>query len=81
MTGVNPTVTLPLGTFTITLVVNDGQVDSAPDTVDITVAVRVEGLQSPQATLVPQGDLCLPKIPSSLLNLAIRLISLHTPPT
>ncbi|MFC1989970.1 HYR domain-containing protein [Chloroflexota bacterium] len=36
-TIVNPTVTLPLGTTTVTLVVNDGTVDSTPDTVDITV--------------------------------------------
>ncbi|MBM4035180.1 MAG: HYR domain-containing protein [Planctomycetes bacterium] len=36
-TGVRPTVTLPLGTTTVTLVVNDGQADSDPDTVDITV--------------------------------------------
>ena len=36
-TGVSPTVSLPLGTTTITLVVNDGTVDSDPDTVDITV--------------------------------------------
>ncbi|HUT32039.1 MAG TPA: right-handed parallel beta-helix repeat-containing protein [Planctomycetota bacterium] len=36
-TGVNPTITLPLGTTTITLVVNDGQADSEPDTVAITV--------------------------------------------
>ena len=36
-TGVSPTVVLPLGTTTITLVVNDGKVDSDPDTVDITV--------------------------------------------
>jgi len=35
--GVNPTVVLPLGTTTVTLVVNDGTVDSNPDTVDITV--------------------------------------------
>ncbi|MCP4258566.1 MAG: hypothetical protein GY774_13865 [Planctomycetes bacterium] len=35
--GVSPTVTLPLGTTTITLVVNDGTVDSDPDMVDITV--------------------------------------------
>jgi len=35
--GVNPTVELPLGTTTITLVVNDGKVDSEPDTVNITV--------------------------------------------
>ncbi len=36
-TGVSPTVSLPLGTTTITLVVNDGTVDSDPDTVNITV--------------------------------------------
>jgi hypothetical protein len=36
-TGVNPTITLPLGTTTVTLVVNDGQADSEPDTVAITV--------------------------------------------
>lgn len=36
-TGVNPTVSLPLGTTTVTLVVNDGTVDSALDTVVITV--------------------------------------------
>ena len=35
--GVSPTVVLPLGTTTITLVVNDGTTDSNPDTVDITV--------------------------------------------
>jgi murein DD-endopeptidase MepM/ murein hydrolase activator NlpD len=37
--GVSPTVELPLGATTITLVVNDGQVDSEPDTVDIAVNV------------------------------------------
>ena len=36
-TGINPTIQLPIGTFTITLVVNDGTVDSDPDTVEITV--------------------------------------------
>jgi hypothetical protein len=36
-TGVSPIVSLPLGTTTITLVVNDGTVDSDPDTVVITV--------------------------------------------
>jgi PKD repeat protein len=37
--GVNPTVELPLGTTTITLVLNDGKIDSEPDTVDITVCI------------------------------------------
>lgn len=36
-TGVNPTVTLPLGATTVTLVVNDGQMASPPDSVAITV--------------------------------------------
>ena len=36
-TGMNPTVSLPLGTTTITLVVNDGIVNSVPDTVVVTV--------------------------------------------
>ncbi|MFC1637055.1 immunoglobulin-like domain-containing protein, partial [Planctomycetota bacterium] len=35
-TGVNPTVTLPLGTTTVTLIVNDGEF-SDTDTVDITI--------------------------------------------
>jgi len=37
--GVNPTVELPLGPTTITLVVNDGKVDSEPDIVDIIVRI------------------------------------------
>jgi len=37
VTGVNPTVTLPLGTSTITLIVNDGQMDSEPEEVFITL--------------------------------------------
>jgi len=35
--GVSPTIQLPLGTTTITLVVNNGTEDSEPDKVDITV--------------------------------------------
>ena len=38
--GLNPAVELPLGTTTITLVVNDGKVDSEPDTVSITVCIQ-----------------------------------------
>lgn len=38
--GVSPTVELPPGTTTIALVVNDGQLDSEPDTVDITVRLQ-----------------------------------------
>jgi len=54
--GVSPTVTLPLGTSPITLVVNDGTEDSAPATVDITVKVEVVGLQPPLLPLVPDGE-------------------------
>jgi hypothetical protein len=36
-TGSTPTVVIPSGTTTITLVVNDGTVDSEPDEIDITV--------------------------------------------
>lgn len=51
VTGVKPAVTLPLGTSTITLVVNDGTVDSAPDTVKIDIQVFVSGLQPPMVGL------------------------------
>jgi len=37
VTGVNPTVTMPLGANQVTLVVNDDEVDSAPVTQNITV--------------------------------------------
>lgn len=46
-TGVSPTVNLPLGASTITLVVNDGTATSPPDTVDITITVGVQGLLPP----------------------------------
>lgn len=59
--GVSPTIKLPLGTTTVTLVVNDGTVDSEPDTVDITVEdttipmVRcVEGV-NPHGQNIPGG--------------------------
>jgi hypothetical protein len=38
VTGVTPTVTLPLGASTITLIVNDGYVDSAADSVTVVIA-------------------------------------------
>jgi hypothetical protein len=46
-TGVSPTVTLPLGESTITLIVNDGAVDSPPDTVRIVVNYGVLGEPGP----------------------------------
>ncbi len=50
--GVNPTIELPLGTHTITLVVNDGIVDSEPDTVTITVVDNTPPAFS--ATVAPE---------------------------
>jgi hypothetical protein len=43
-TGRAPTVTLPLGVSTITLVVNDGMSDSAPSTVVVRVVLKLTGL-------------------------------------
>ena len=54
--GVNPTVTLPLGDHTITLVVNDREDDSEPDEVSVAITVGVVGLLPPLAGLVPEGD-------------------------
>jgi len=50
--GATPTITLPLGTSTITLVVNDGHGDSEPDEVDITITVGVYGFLPPLDSLV-----------------------------
>ncbi len=62
-TGVSPTISLPLGTTTITLVVNDGTFDSSPDYVDVTVvddtppelalSVDPESLWPPNHKMVP----------------------------
>jgi len=54
--GVNPTVSMPIGTSTITLVVNDGFLDSIADTVDVTVTIGVDGFKSPLVALVPDGE-------------------------
>jgi uncharacterized repeat protein (TIGR01451 family) len=53
--GVNPTVELLLGTITITLVVNDGKVDSEPDTVSITVNSKPIATASSNSP-VSEGD-------------------------
>ncbi len=55
VTGLNPTVTLNFGTSTITLVVNDGQGDSAPDTLDITITDFTVGT-SPSSVTATRGQ-------------------------
>ncbi|KAF0192708.1 MAG: hypothetical protein FD165_478 [Gammaproteobacteria bacterium] len=55
--GAGPIVTLALGASTVSLVVNDGQVDSAADDVLITVGVAVSGLKPPLDMLVPAGGI------------------------
>lgn len=50
-TGATPTISLPLGTTTVQLVVNDGQLDSDPVTVNATVSVQVAGLFPPMSAL------------------------------
>lgn len=51
LTGVSPTVTLPLGTHTFSLTVNDGRGETATDTVAITVVDRTPpDIQSAAAT-------------------------------
>ena len=56
LTGATPSVQLPLGTHTITLVVNDGAVDAAPDTVLITVRDTTPPTVNASLTLVGDGD-------------------------
>ena len=55
-TGVGPTVSLALGTHTITLTVNDGQ-ESAIDDVVITVEATIAGLRDLLDAVVPQENL------------------------
>lgn len=44
LAGTGPTALLPIGRSTVTLVVNDGEADSDPDTVDIRVRVKATGM-------------------------------------
>ncbi len=60
-TGVAPAVSLPLGSSSIALVVSDGELESDPDTVEVTVAVGLAGLLPPLAALVPAGQ--VPPLP------------------
>jgi uncharacterized repeat protein (TIGR01451 family) len=59
--GVSPRVTLAPGMSTLTLVVNDGALDSAPDSVKVTVSVQIAGLFVPLASLTePDMPLAFP---------------------
>lgn len=53
VTGMKPSVTLPLGASTTGLVVNDGKVNSPSDNVKISIDVFVSGLLPPMGGLVP----------------------------
>lgn len=71
VTGANPTVTLPVGPSFISLVVNDGRTNSAPDAVSVTVTVEVSGLGEPCAALVPDGN--TPPLPTVAFKLGRTL--------
>lgn len=52
--GVNPNIELPIGNFTVTLLVDNGTVDSEPDTVDISVIDNTAPAIT--ANLILQGE-------------------------
>jgi hypothetical protein len=54
--GVNPTIQLPVGTTTVTLVVNDGRQNSNPDTVVITVLGPFTAKTSVQPEEIQRND-------------------------
>ena len=54
--GINPTVAFPIGQTPVSLVVNDGNLNSAADVVDVVVPVNVAGFQSPLTSLAPEGS-------------------------
>jgi len=55
-TGVRPEIVLPVGTFNITLVVNDGRQNSSPDTVVITVLGPFTAKTSVQPETIQRND-------------------------
>jgi beta propeller repeat protein len=55
LAGATPTALLPLGAASVTLVVNDGQADSAPDGVLVSVQVHAEGLPPVMSGMTPEG--------------------------
>jgi hypothetical protein len=80
-TGVSPTIQLPVGQHTITLVVYDGSLFSTPDQVVITVTQVTQGQMFVWPPLVQPGDgsayvlvlLDLTGIPAANINLNIPL--------
>ncbi|MFC1764953.1 PKD domain-containing protein [Planctomycetota bacterium] len=58
VTGPTPTIELPVGSHTINLVVNNGQLDSAPDQVQITV---IQANSPPVASAGPDRTYTLPQ--------------------
>jgi len=56
VTGVSPSITLPMGTHIILLSVDDGNGGTASDMVTIVVGLGVVGLQSPLAALTLEND-------------------------
>jgi beta propeller repeat protein len=56
LTGSTPTAPLPLGASTVTLVVNDGLANSAPDGALVSVEVRAEGLPPVMSAMAPEGS-------------------------
>jgi hypothetical protein len=67
VTGPRPTVTLRFGLSTITLIVSDGRADSAPDSMSVRINVRPEGLDTPLADLVPEGQ--TPPLPKKAVSI------------
>lgn len=56
VSGITADVSLALGTTTVSLLVNDGQVDSLVDMINYSVVLRPEGLQPPLVDMVAQGQ-------------------------
>jgi len=72
--GVNPTMELPLGITTITLVVNDGELDSEPDTVDVTVLPIPEEPPEPAKFSASYLDVSPPQVlPNQQVEVSINI--------
>lgn len=77
--GTTLAASFPIGETAVSLVVNDGNFDSAADVVNVTVAVDVAGLQSPLTSLTLEGsEIILPDKAfkqGSTLPLKLQLLS------